>query len=110
MLKKLNTLHEAIINSRALLMGLSFEGSSGKRLTDPFMLPSGTYRVNFTTEGFGAVEIIPLQNDDGDLIFNLSRGRAKEGASTIYRSSGKKIMVQLSNISDFYELVFEKLG
>lgn len=109
-LEELNGLHEVVINSRAALTGLSFEGRSGKSLTDPFTLTSGTYRVHFTTEGFGAVKIIPLREGREDLLFNVSMGGATEGASTIYRSSGKKIMVQFSNISEPYKLVFEQLG
>lgn len=105
----LDSLHAAVITARANLRGWSFLGEEGERLTDPFALPVGTYRVHFTTEGFGAVNIVSLDKNGSTLLFNVFEGRASEGASTIYRSDGKRIMVQFSNISAPYELVFEKL-
>jgi len=107
---KLDSLHSALIEARASLRGWVFEGSSGKRLTDPFTLPEGTYRVNFTTGGFGQVKVMPLKEDSWEMLFNLSPGEASDGASALYRSDGKKVMLQFSNISESYKLVLEKLG
>ncbi|MFP3953119.1 MAG: hypothetical protein ACLFVS_03215 [Candidatus Acetothermia bacterium] len=109
-LEKLDSLHAAVVEARAELNGWVFEGSSGKRLTDPFVLPEGTYRVHFTTEGFGSVKVMFLEKDSWDLLFNLSPGKASEGASALYRSGGETIIVQISNITEPYKLVFEKLG
>ncbi len=109
-LEKLDSLHAAVVETRAGLNGWVFEGSSGKSLTDPFVLPEGTYRVHFTTEGFGAVKVVLLEKDSWDLLFNLSPGEASEGASALYRSRGETTIVELSNISEPYKLVFEKLG
>ena len=105
----LDSLHAAVIEARAQLTGSFFSGQADM-LTDPFVLPAGVYRVHFTTEGFGAVETIVLDRSDRDkLLFNLAPGDATEGASTIYRSRGSRIMVQFSNISAPYKLVFERI-
>jgi len=105
----LNSLHTAIIEARAKTTGWLFSGQANM-LTDPFVLPAGVYRVHFTTEGFGAVEAIVLDGSDSDkLLFNLAPGNASEGASIIYRSHGSRIMIQFSNISAPYKLVFERI-
>jgi len=103
----LNSLHDAVIEARAKIIGLFFSGQADM-LTDPFVLPAGVYRVHFTTEGFGVVETVVLDGSDSDkLLFNLAPGNASEGASTVYRSLGSRIMIQFSNISAPYKLVFE---
>lgn len=109
-IEKLNSLHTAVVESRASLRGWVFEGSSGKRLTDPFTLPEGTYRVHFTTGGFGQVRVMPVKEDSWEMLFNLSPGEASNGASSVYRSGGEEVMIQFSNISEPYKLVLEKLG
>jgi len=105
----LNSLHAAVIDARAKITGWLFSGHANM-LTDPFVLPAGVYRVHFTTEGFGAVEIIVLDGSDSKkLLFNFAPGDASEGASTFYRAQGSWIMVQFSNISAPYKLVFERI-
>ena len=105
----LDSLHAAVIEARAKITGSFFSGHA-HTLTDPFSLPAGVYRVHFTTEGFGAVKMIALDGSDSDkLLFNLASGDASEGASTIYRSRGNRIMVQFSNITAPYKLVFERI-
>jgi len=103
----LNSLHAAAIQARAKITGSFFSGQADM-LTDPFILPEGIYRVHFTTEGFGAVKTVVLDSSDSDkLLFNLAPGDASGGASTVYRSHGSRIMIQFSNISAPYKLVFE---
>ncbi len=105
----LNSLHAAVIEARAKMTGLFFSGQANK-LTDPFVLPAGVYRVHFTTNGFGAVKTVVLAESDNEkLLFNLAPGDASEGASTVYRSRGSRIMIQFSNISAPYKLVFERI-
>jgi len=105
----LDSLHAAVIETRAKITGLFFSGQADK-LTDPFVLPVGVYRVHFTTQGFGAVKTVVLDSSDGDkLLFNLAPGDASEGASTVYRSRGSRIMIEFSNISAPYKLVFEQI-
>lgn len=105
----LNSLHTAVIETRARITGSFFSGQANM-LTDPFSLPVGVYRVHFTTEGFGAVKMIALDGSDSDkLLFNLAPGDASEGASTFYKAQGNRIMVQFSNISAPYKLVFEQI-
>ncbi len=87
-----------------------FEGRAGKLLTDPFEMPPGTYRVIFTTDGFGIVELVPMDNIEQDVtLFNLSSGEASDGASTLYKSEGEKVMLQFSNTSEPFRLEFEKI-
>jgi len=105
----LDSLHTAVIEARAKITGLFFSGQADI-LTDPFVLPEGIYRVHFTTEAFGVVKIIILDGSDSDkLLFNLAPGDASEGTSTVYRSHGSRIMIQFSNISAPYMLVFERI-
>ena len=105
----LNSLHAAVIQARARITGSSFSGQADM-LTDPFVLPEGICRVHFTTEGFGAVKAIVLDGSESDrLLFNLAPGEASEGASTVYRSRGSRIMVQFSNVLAPYKLVFEQI-
>lgn len=114
---KLDSLHSALIEARASLRGWVFEGSNGKRLTDPFKLPEGTYRVHFTTSkkasvGYAMVDVCPLKGDRCKMLFNTTSKGAPEGASSIYRSDGEKVMVEFSGVAlnDPYKLVFERLG
>jgi len=105
----LNSLHTAVIEARAKISGSFFSGQADM-LTDPFVLPAGVCRVHFTTEGFGTVEVIVLDGSDSDkLLFNVWQGAASEGASTVYRSLGSRIMIKFSNISAPYKLVFEQI-
>jgi hypothetical protein len=105
----LDSLHASVIEARARITGSFFPGQADM-LTDPFVLPAGVYRVHFTTEGFGAVEVIVLDGSDRDkLLFNLAPGDASEDASTVYRSHRSRIMIQFSNISAPYMLLFERI-
>jgi len=106
----LDSLHSAIVSVRSKLVGLEFRGQSDA-LTDPFVLPSGIYRVHFKTEGFGAVDLIPLLNpDERTLLFNVFQGQAAGGISVLYVSSEtQEVLIQFSNISSPYTLIFEKL-
>jgi len=108
-LSLLNSLHSAVTTARAELTGLVFKGHTD-RLTDPFTLPEGIYRVHFTTDGFGAAEVIPLNSPDNrTLLFNVFEGGATDGVSTLYVAQSDKVLVQFSNISAPYMLVFETL-
>lgn len=105
----LNSLHAAVIEARAEITGWLFSGQANM-LTDPFVLPAGIYRVHFTTEGFGIVETVVLDGPDSEkLLFNLAPGDASEGASTFHRAQGSRMMVQFSNITAPYKLVFERI-
>ncbi len=56
------------------------------------------------------MKVIILAGTDGDkLLFNLAPGDASEGASTFYRAQGSRIMIQFSNITAPYKLVFERI-
>jgi len=105
----LDSLHAAVIEARAKITDSFFSGHADT-LTDPYSLSAGVYRVHFTTEGFGAVKVIVLSGSDTDkLLFNLAPGDASEGASTLYRSQGSRIMIQFSNITAPYKFVFERI-
>ena len=88
---------------------MRFDGNAD-RLTDPFILPAGTYRANVQTTGYVIVRVIPVAiPDDDDYLFILSAGDATNGASVLYVSSGDRIMLEFSNITAPYELWFEKV-
>ena len=105
----LDSLHAAVIEARANMTGSFFSGHADA-LTDPFSLSAGIYRVHFTTDGFGAVKIIVMDKPNSDdILFNAFQGDASGGASTVYRSRGSQIMIQFSNMSAPYKLVFERI-
>lgn len=105
----LDLLHRSIVELRASLRGWRLEGEANM-LSDPLDLPAGTYRVHFTTEGFGTVTLYDMQGERISGLFNLFAGEASGGASTLFRSSGERMMVEFSNISESYVLVFESLN
>jgi hypothetical protein len=108
-LEVLDALHGGVIEARALLNGLVFRGER-KMLTDPFLLPAGVYRARLTTEGFANVTIYSAQGERLGFLFTVSRGGAAgEGATTLYRSNGRRVMVQFDNITAPYQLVFERM-
>ncbi len=107
---QLDDLHEAVVQARSMLAGTLFEGAENT-LTDPFTLEPGTCRVTVRTEGFVIVKAIPVANPDAyEVLFNLSRGKATMGASTLYVSNGERIMLEFDNIGEPYELWFEELS
>ena len=106
----LDELHAAVVQARAILTGLRF-GGTANTLTDPFTLPAGTYRATVRTVGFVTVKAISVAHpDDYELLFNLSRGKATTGASTLYVSSGERIVLEFDNISEPYEFWFEGMS
>ena len=108
-LQLLDSLHAAVVELRSDLRGWRLSGNANM-LSDPVDLPAGTYRVHFTTEGFGAVKLYNMQGELDSLLFNLAPGEASDGASTLFRSSGDRVMLEFSNISESYVLVFESLN
>ena len=107
----LDSLHAAIIKARASLRGWSFEGQTNM-LTDPFTLPKGAYRVHFSTEGIaGIVEVLTISGGNQPIyLFNLfALEGLPQSASTFYRSTGERILVQVSNVTGRYEVRFEQL-
>lgn len=109
-LRLLDSLHSAVVALRSDLRGLRLTGER-EALSDPVTLPSGTYRVHFTTEGSGIVELFDMQGARLWLgaLFAVTPGDASGGASTLYRSTGQQVLVQFSIISAPYTLVFESL-
>jgi hypothetical protein len=107
-LRLLDSLHSAVVALRSDLRGLRLTGER-EALSDPVTLPSGTYRVHFTTEGFGIVELFDMQGTKLETLFIMAAGEASGGASTLYRSTGQQVLVQFSNISAPYTLLFESL-
>jgi len=106
----LDELHEAVVQTRAMLTGLRFEGTANT-LVDPFTLPVGTYRVTARTEGALIVKAFPVDDpDDYALLFNLFMEEAADGAGTVYRSNGERIMLEFTNITAPYELWFEEIS
>jgi len=106
----LDELHEAVVQTRAMLTGTRFSGTA-EMLTDPFTLPAGTYRVTVRAEGFVAVEAMSVADPgDSELLFSLSMDAATDGASTMYRSNGERIMLEFTNITAPYELWFEEIS
>ena len=107
-LQLLDSLHTAVVGLRSSLRGWRLSGNVNT-LSDPLDFPTGTYRVHFTTEGFGAVKLYDMGGSMVGLPFNLAPGQASSGATTLFRSSGERIMVEFSNISAPYTLVFESI-
>jgi len=105
----LDSLHESTIALRANLQGLSFEGASDT-LSDPFELPEGTYRVHLTTTMFAIVKLFDMQGDQVKTLFNVAMDTATRGVSTLFRSTGGRFMLEVSNTSAPYVVLFERLS
>jgi len=104
----LDSLHAAVVTLRADLRGLRLNGEHDT-LFDPLALSAGTYRVHFTTEGYGIVRLFDMQGGKLETLFSMSAGDASGGASTIYRADGQQVLVETSLITAPYTLVFEGL-
>jgi len=105
----LDELQSAVTEANAVLTGTHFTGSADA-LSDPFTLPAGAYRVHLLTPGFFAAKAIPVSDPTTyDRLFNLGSGEATNGASVLYVSDGSRIMVEISNVSEPYEMWFEKV-
>lgn len=105
----LDSLHGAVTEARAMLVGAHFTGSADV-LTDPFTLPAGTYRVHLRTDGAPFVSAIPVAAPDDDVsIFMLITNDAVNGISKLYVSGGERIMLEFSYVDAPYELWFEEV-
>lgn len=105
----LDELSAAASQAQAYLTGTRFIGSAD-RLTDPFTLPAGPYRVHVVTAGYFSAKAVSVSDpSDYDRLFNLFAGEATEGASALYVADGTSIMVEISNVSESYQLWFERI-
>lgn len=99
-----------VVESPAPPVQLRFSGAADE-LTDPFTLPSGSYRAHLQTTGFAIVHVIPEATPDHIVyLFNVMDGDANDGVSKLYVSGGGRIMLEFSNISAPYEFWFEKIS
>lgn len=79
----------------------------------PIMLSSGLYRVRFTTEAAGIVELISAGGCSDQLLFAITTGRAlPPGAQTTVRVVDRicEYYVQISNTRTPWTLEFERLS
>lgn len=104
-LTKLDSLHESVVRKRAKLRGLRFSGSV-KTLTDPVYIPEGTYRVHYSTNGLGIVDVLDMKGNRISDLFAFGDGA--DDATTVYRSEGEKVMIKIKDGQ--FELYFEKLN
>lgn len=104
-LELLDELHSSVIAARALLVGQRFAGDRDT-LTDPFTLPSGTYRVTMHGSGSPWVRAIPVADPDDDDYIMIG---ADDGSSVHYISDGERIMLEFSVVRGPYELIFERI-
>jgi hypothetical protein len=100
----LDSLYSAVVTLRADLRGLRFAGTA-QTLFDPSLLPAGTYRVHLITGGVATVEIVDMDGQPLEFLFLLSSGYA----STLYTSTGQRILVHVSLCTEPYTILFEKL-
>lgn len=86
-----------------------FSGDADE-LTDPFALPSGSYRAHLQTTGYAIVDVIHEATPDRSVnLFNVWSGKANDGVSKLYVSDGERIMLEFSNITAPYEFWLEKI-
>ncbi len=117
-LKELYSLQRSIIklkneSDKTFNGELKFEGDGSRKsskLTDPFFLPKGVYKIIFKTKGFGTVRIYDYDNYS-ETLFSLFPEEAINGAEKLYKNTvDKELILEFSNLSDYYELYFEKLN
>lgn len=97
----------------ALCSPLSFEGEN-QQVIGPIDIPAGVYRVILTTEGYFIADVEPI---DGQCeargftgLFNVTSGRANQGAESLLISDGCEALIVTSNVSAPWTLVFEKIS
>lgn len=85
----------------------------------PVTIEAGTYRVTFTTNGFGSVQLTVSSGECAPtsglgsltgLLFNMMSGDAASGAEALFKSEGCVVLMELSNITEAWTLKFEKIG
>lgn len=88
---------------------LAFEGAANAVL-GPIDLPTGVYRVTFTTEGFGIADAEPLEGKcETDMfgLFNVSAGEAQTGAEAMLKAKDCRALIEITNIQKPWTLTIE---
>jgi hypothetical protein len=102
---------QLLADFRLQCAGLEFHGNANSVL-GPVTFPDGTYRVTVTTSGFFIADIEAVSGScdtDWNGLFNLTSGRASTGAQSSFTSHGCVGLIEISNISSDWTLVFENL-
>jgi hypothetical protein len=95
--------------------GLSFssEIEGLQPVIGPVEIPEGVYRAIATTEGFmsASVEVIEGECEGRSFgsLFNLFQDQATEGAEALFISEGCTAFIEISNTTEPWTLVFEKV-
>jgi hypothetical protein len=96
--------------------GLMFtsENEGLQPVIGPVEFPEGLYRVTFTTEGYGVVELEFLEGECepslySDTLFINNAGESSDGAQATLNSSGCEVLILLSRTNEPWTLEFEKL-
>lgn len=108
----LDRLIDELMTFRAGCTGLSFEGDSNQVL-GPVEIPAGVYRATVTTDGYMVSDLTVMDGtcEAGIMgLFLLTEGRATDGAETVVESEGCTALIEISNTTAPWTLVFERLG
>jgi hypothetical protein len=107
-IKTLLDLQKAITAANIACNGMSFEGK-GARVLGPLDFEKGYYKVTVTTAGFFISKLNVVSGKCEGADFNIFSGGANEGTETLLKSEGCKVLIELSNISKPWKLIFEPI-
>ena len=114
-LEALAEMRSALATAEAACMGLAFQGEAEDAVIGPVTIPAGMYRAVATTPGYLAVRITVIEGEcrgsSAGSLFNLGRGDAADGAEALFTSEegGCTALLELSNLTDAWQLAFERL-
>lgn len=111
-LSLMNDAQQQLALAEAECLGLVFTDER-EIVIGPLFIEEGIYRAKVVTEGYFILHAMPLDGEcvEGTSVFNVSGGRATEGAETIFEvlDGGCEVLLEISNVQSEYVLTFEKI-
>lgn len=107
-------LQDSITAAHIACNGLTFKGT-GEKVSKPFIIPKGLYKVTATSDGFLIVDLRSLTGSDCQPdaqvgLFNLDRDQAKVGGETTLPVPGDcRVIMSTSNTRTTWTITFEPI-
>jgi hypothetical protein len=93
--------------SREPVLLFTSEEEGNQPVLGPIEVPDGVYRVRVVTDGYFIAKLEVLEGECGtNTMFNLSQGRASEGAEILFAAEGCEALISISNVTEDWTLGF----